>query len=180
MESPAKIVVADAGPLIHLDELDCLDLLGDFAQVLVTDVVWAEVSRYRPGALVTKSIPTVKRVESGEYQILPSLQIVAQAFELDPGETTALAVMQSAQTAILLTDDSAARLAAESFGFAVHGTIGVLLRAIHRNQRTGTEILNILRNLPNRSTLHIAPRLLAALISEVEMYVGNASAASTG
>ena len=28
-EGFAKVVVCDAGPLIHLDELDCLDLLGD-------------------------------------------------------------------------------------------------------------------------------------------------------
>ena len=27
-------VVCDAGPIIHLDELDCLDLLSDFRQVL--------------------------------------------------------------------------------------------------------------------------------------------------
>jgi hypothetical protein len=26
-------VVCDAGPLIHLDEIDCLDLLSDFAEV---------------------------------------------------------------------------------------------------------------------------------------------------
>lgn len=179
MIAASRLVVADAGPLIHLDELDCLDLLSDFAQVLVTDVVWAEVSRHRPGALATTGI-SLRRVESSEYQILPSLQIVAQAFELDPGEITALAVMQSERTAILLTDDSAARLAAESFGFAVHGTIGVLLRAIHRKQRTGVEILNILRSMPERSTLHIALKLLVALIFEVETYVGNTSAASTG
>jgi predicted nucleic acid-binding protein len=66
-------------------------------------------------------------------QILPSLQIVAQAFELDPGEITALAVMQSERTAILLTDDSAARLAAESFGFAVHGAIACCGRSIASN-----------------------------------------------
>jgi len=29
--SPAPEVVCDAGPLIHLDELDCLDLLTDFS-----------------------------------------------------------------------------------------------------------------------------------------------------
>ena len=28
--SPEQIVVSDAGPLIHLDELDCLPLLSDF------------------------------------------------------------------------------------------------------------------------------------------------------
>jgi len=42
-ESPALIVVCDAGPLIHLDEIDALDLLADFPRVLVPDAVWREV-----------------------------------------------------------------------------------------------------------------------------------------
>ena len=37
------LVVCDAGPLIHLDELEALDLLADFAEVLVPDAVWREV-----------------------------------------------------------------------------------------------------------------------------------------
>lgn len=44
-------VVCDAGPVIHLDELDCLDLLTDFRRVLVPEQVWQEVERYRAGAL---------------------------------------------------------------------------------------------------------------------------------
>lgn len=42
------LVVCDAGPLIHLDELDALGLLSDFAEVLVPDAVWREVERHRP------------------------------------------------------------------------------------------------------------------------------------
>jgi predicted nucleic acid-binding protein len=44
-------VVCDAGPLIHLDEMGCLDLLADFEQVLAPDVVWDEVTRHRPDIL---------------------------------------------------------------------------------------------------------------------------------
>jgi hypothetical protein len=41
-------VVVDAGPLIHLDELDCLDLLGDCQPLVVPEAVWIEVRRHRP------------------------------------------------------------------------------------------------------------------------------------
>ena len=34
------LVVCDAGPLIHLDELGCVDLLSDFSEVLVPETVW--------------------------------------------------------------------------------------------------------------------------------------------
>jgi len=34
-EATLPIVVCDAGPLIHLDEVGCVELLADFPQVLV-------------------------------------------------------------------------------------------------------------------------------------------------
>ena len=40
-------VVCDAGPIIHLDELGCLDLLSDFTQVILPDRVRQEIERYR-------------------------------------------------------------------------------------------------------------------------------------
>lgn len=39
--------VCDAGPLIHLDELGCLDLLADFAEVIVPVGVWEETIKHR-------------------------------------------------------------------------------------------------------------------------------------
>ena len=41
------VVVCDAGPLIHLDELGRLDLLNDFFQVVVPASVWQEVQSHR-------------------------------------------------------------------------------------------------------------------------------------
>lgn len=46
-----SVVVADAGPLIHLDELDALDVLSDYAAVFVPNAVWLEVPCHRPEAL---------------------------------------------------------------------------------------------------------------------------------
>ncbi|RPJ37238.1 MAG: hypothetical protein EHM35_06755 [Planctomycetaceae bacterium] len=49
-------VVCDAGPLIHLDELGCLDLLSDFQAVLVPGLVWQEVAQHRTTALEQRSV----------------------------------------------------------------------------------------------------------------------------
>ena len=68
----------------------------------------------------------------------------------------------------MLTDDTAARLAARSLGLAVHGTLGVLLRAIRRQQKSKEEIVKVLRSLPNTSTLYIRTALLEDIIREVE------------
>ena len=56
-KSPLEIV-CDAGPLIHLDELNCLDLLADFQAILVPAQVWEEVEhhlkRYSPYCTVCR------------------------------------------------------------------------------------------------------------------------------
>ena len=37
--------VADTGPLIHLAEIDCLDLLAIFAELHIPEGVWREADR---------------------------------------------------------------------------------------------------------------------------------------
>jgi len=41
------LVVLDAGPLIHLDELSCHYLLDGFATLLISSIVWQEAIRHR-------------------------------------------------------------------------------------------------------------------------------------
>jgi predicted nucleic acid-binding protein len=76
--------------------------------------------------------------------------------------------MQETPEAILLTDDAAARLVAEHFEYEVHGTIGIIVRALRRQQRTKRQVLNLLRALPRRSTLFIQAKLLASIIEQVK------------
>jgi predicted nucleic acid-binding protein len=93
---------------------------------------------------------------------------LVQALSLELGEQAALTLMQDQPQAIFLTDDAAARLAAATLGYQVHGSIGILLRAIRRQQRTRDEILSLLDNLPAQSTLHIRPSLLQEIIARLK------------
>lgn len=97
-----------------------------------------------------------------------SLQALVRALALDLGEQAALSLMVSHPDAVLLTDDAAARLSAETLGYRVHGSIGILLRAIRRRQRTRNEVLSLLCELPARSSLHVRPALLEEIIAQVE------------
>ncbi|WP_044413547.1 hypothetical protein [Thiomicrospira microaerophila] len=56
MARTESLVVADAGPIIHLDELGALDVVSDFQQILVAEAVWQEVEHHRPQALQNKAI----------------------------------------------------------------------------------------------------------------------------
>ena len=165
-DHPAPLVVCDAGPLIHLDEVGCLDLLADFSEVLAPDAVWVEVQKHRPGALNHTAV-TLRRVRPRAPEP-PALEALALVLSLHTGQWEALRVALEHRPGLLLTDDTAARLAAGNLGIVTHGTIGILVRAIRRKQRTKSDILAVLRTLPTRSTLHLKRSLLNAVIQEVE------------
>lgn len=160
-----SIAVCDAGPIIHLDELGKLDLLADF-HVWVPDVVWQEVQHHRPAAFRRADISFERQVVS--EPIAPTLLALSRALSLDAGEMEALAIMTNAPESLFFTDDAAARLAAEQLGYRVHGSIGILLRAIRRNQLTPTEVLALLQAIPQRSSLYINPVLLQEIIGRVQ------------
>ena len=163
---PGPLVVCDAGPMIHLDELGCLDLLADFSSVLVPDAVWNEVEAHRPDALIFPHVPW--RRASPLTPPPPKLMALAQIFSLHRGEWEAIRVALDHPGALFLTDDTAARMAAASLEIRAHGSIGILVRAIRRNQRTKNQILSILHGIPAKSSLHVKRSLLDAVILEVQ------------
>ena len=162
--------VCDAGPLIHLDELGCCDLLSDFAAILVPDAVWLEITIHRPEVLAQTS------AELTHTQTVPLDQVefttLVRALALDAGEQAALALAYEQAQSILLTDDAAARLAAERPGIRVHGTLGVILRAARRGLRTPEQVLAVLRSVPVRSSLYIRSDLLDAVVSRAQREFG--------
>ena len=166
-KTESSLVVSDAEPLIHLDELGCLDLLSGLGGVLVPSEVWSEVSRHRP-QLSLGGLPGVQVVQAAVgYPPSARLATMSSSFGLDAGENAALALMEELSARLLLCDDAAARLAAESLGFAVRGTIGILVRSIRVAARTRQEVLDILLRLPQESSLHISRQLLDSVIDEL-------------
>ena len=168
-KTESQAVVCDAGPLIHLDELGCLDLLQNLGKILLPHEVWMEVVVHRP-QLSTDDLPNSNIVE---VVADPSMRLMslADSLDLDAGELAAIALMESISAQLFLCDDAAARLAAESLGFAVHGTIGILIRSMRTGQRTQQQIINLLRGLPDQSSLHISRQLLRKVVAEVERAV---------
>jgi predicted nucleic acid-binding protein len=162
----ARLVVSDAGPINHLDELGCLDLLADFSRIIVPHAVWEEVTRHRPGALELKSV----RFEPGDavQSFSAEVDTLGRLLSLHRGELEALEIAQAISGCIFLTDDTAARLAAQALRILVHGTLGILLRGIRRKQKTKPEILELLESLPKISTLHIRRTLLQEVIRAIE------------
>ena len=156
--------VLDAGPLIHLDQLGCLDLLEGFEELRVPGVVWREVLIHRPTlGLARLGLRLIEPTRAPS----PALAALIHGLDLDAGEIAALTLMEEWPGDLFLSDDAAARLAAETSGFRVHGTIGLLIRAIRRGTRTIAQVRSTLEQIPTRSTLHINRRLLGRVIASL-------------
>lgn len=168
IDQPTALVICDAGPLIHLDELDCLDLLAGFREILVPEEVRIEVNRLRPLVFSSSALQALPVRFEAALASSADLRQLAQAYSLDAGEVAALALQGSLPGSILLTDDSAARLAASALGRRAHGTLGLLLRSLRRGQRSREQVLALLDSLPERSTLYVGSKLLALVRGEVE------------
>ena len=163
MPVPDRLVaaVADAGPLIHLDELEALPLLAGFTEVLVPAVVSTEVSRHRSGW--TDRAPSCLREADPNPQSLRALNEEAISADLDLGELSALALWREHPDFVLLCDDLAARRTAERLGCEVAGTLGVVLWAARTGRLRVEEARTLIRAIPNQTTLHVR----AALIEQV-------------
>jgi predicted nucleic acid-binding protein len=161
-------VILDAGPVVHLEEIDCLHLLLDFKKLIIPDAVWIEVAYHRPSVFKHKDVNFEKvNVVLGE-----DILSVCRLFCLGNGELEALALCSQYPDSILLTDDASARLVAKTLGIRAHGTIGVLLRAIRRKQLTPHETVRKLEGIPLKSTLFIKRSLLHKIIEEVKREYG--------
>ena len=160
------IAVLDAGPLIHLDELDSLRLLAGYREVLLPDVVEREAREHRPGIQID-SIPGLVRVRSNPATVESMLELATQ-FGLHEGELAAIAVLKEHHGNCLLSDDAAARAMAEAIGFQVRGTVGLILRGWRRAQISKAEACDLLRALPKRSTLHLRPGFLENILEQIK------------
>lgn len=106
MSAHDQSIVCDAGPLIHLDEVGCLELLADFSPIWVPTVVWQEIERHRPQALHRSNL-ALQQVSVDDSELSATIRHLVDVFELDRGERAAISAMQRYPQAIFLTDDAA-------------------------------------------------------------------------
>ena len=136
--------VSDAGPLIHLGEIDSLELLSTLDTLLVPETVYKEVEAGGvPDGLGALSYELVEAVES---------QVGAE--KLDAGERAAIAVAEQ-RGIVLLTDDLAARETASDAGIEVHGTIGVIALGHGRGLLDRDEAASRMRALHRETSLFV-------------------------
>jgi predicted nucleic acid-binding protein len=146
MPNTNNAAIADAGPLIHLDEVGWLFALETFATVWVPPEVAEEATRRRPQWKTF--VPANLLIEVPSQEAWEWWQAEKKFVQLDAGEKAALALWRSHQDAILLCDDLQARTVAQDFGVPVMGTLGLILRVAKLSLRPISEVRAILKDLP--------------------------------
>jgi predicted nucleic acid-binding protein len=151
------IAVADAGPLIHLDELGALDLLASFERVLIPDVVRHEVARHRAAFSLPPSV-------ANEIRAVDASRVAADCSHLQDGEMAALALCKELGVTLFLTDDLAARDAARALGVTPVGSLGIVLRAARIGIVSVDLAERYLVALSEDTTLFTTPALIAGAL----------------
>ena len=136
--------VSDAGPLIHLAEIDSLELFSTFDTLLVPETVYEEVE----AGGVPDSLPDLS------YELVESDESRVGAEVLDAGERAAIAVAEE-RGIVLLTDDLAARRTASDAGVEVHGSIGVIALGYGRGLLDRDEAASLMRALQRETSLFV-------------------------
>lgn len=153
----SSVAVCDTGPLIHLAEIDALELLETIDELLVPETVYEE--------LTAGGIPT--GFDSIETTRVTADTTAITDHQLDPGETAALAVA-AAKDAILLTDDLTARDAATVIGVEVHGSLGIIARGYTTGRLTQEDAAELMRALQRETSLFLTDAVVEEGVALLE------------
>lgn len=151
----------DSGPLIHLDQIDRLEILDCLENLYTTEEVAGEV-----GQQLTKSAGV--EVEALEGEGKDFSKAASERYSIELGEATAIALARKKGIKLVLTDDLDAREAAESVGIEPHGTLGLVTRAF-REEIIGEEgAIETVEGLYHDSALFITKELVDWAIQKIK------------
>jgi predicted nucleic acid-binding protein len=124
-----SVAVLDAGPLIHLAEIDCLSPLRIFDTLYVPDAVWLEVvEQGRVSQDAVLGLGTVHRYKLPRAEVEQFVQEHGLE-DFHGGERECLYLCRKARVSILLTDDLAVRDVAKQLNLTPVGSLGVVAKA---------------------------------------------------
>jgi predicted nucleic acid-binding protein len=140
-----RITVVDAGPIIHLDQIDSLQLLSVFDSVVVPETVYKELS--------AGEIP--ENLENLEYEIRTAEGDTVYE-GLDKGETAALQLAEISEAdPVFLTDDLDAREQSNQLDIEVHGSIGIIVLNFSQGDLKFDEAVSLMRRLQEETQLFV-------------------------
>ena len=158
VEYKIKLIVCDTGPILHLSEAKLLELIQKISKVYIPKMVDTEMNELSP--YWEKDKPEWMIISP----LLPDETIQAESLFLsgllDFGEAEAIILAKRLNPTWFLTDDTEARIFANSLGIEVHGSIGIVLWSAAVGHLNYTEAKKSLEKL-SQTSLWISKNILS-------------------
>jgi predicted nucleic acid-binding protein len=167
--------VSDAGPLVHLAEINCLPLLSLFERLHIPEAVWLEaVESGRTPELDVLRLGNVQRHTLSQAEIVLFIE-ENNLKELHTGERECLYLCQQIGVPILLTDDLAVREVAQRLNLRPVGSLGVVVRAHLAGHISLADAEQHITELYEVSSLFISRAIVELAVEQLHKHIDQAT-----
>ena len=147
--------VVDTGPLIHLHEIDQLEIItAVFSKLHLPEYVEREIRNEPILKFIHQNTERITVHQIPEQELFPTKDAYS-SFQLHLADLAVLTLLVKITDAIAITDDLALRRAIESGGRTVVGTIGILFRAYKQGVIDKPQLTKLIDLIFNDSTLYL-------------------------
>jgi predicted nucleic acid-binding protein len=162
--------VTDSGPLIHLTEIGCLQILSIFGNLHVPEAVWAETVECR--RTPREDFLKLSNVERHNLSQSDVTRFVERnnLKELHSGEHQCLYLCKQINVPILLTDDLAVREKAKYLNLVPVGSLGIVAKAYCLGQISKTEAERYITALYDVSSLFVTRSIVEMAIEQINRH----------
>lgn len=146
--------IADAGPILHLHEIEQVRCLSIFDRLLIPDLVEQELRDLQLDPAQLGITVTTLNVPKAEWN-----SVINETHKpiIHPADAQIFILARSREfREPVLTDDLALRKRLENEGATVVGTVGILVRAYSTERLRRGELERAVDNLFTASTLHMS------------------------
>lgn len=152
--------VADAGPLIHLDEIQMHEPWRLFSRIYLPNPVMEELvaKETAPGSRISCNPPFEEVLLSARDKT--RAEQIAAEYEIGIADASVLVVAIRMTIPLVLTDDLNLREAAKLVGIRPVGSIGLVVRCHTQGLLKTQEAKKVIDRLAEHSTLFLTPSLI--------------------
>ena len=160
-------VVSDTGPLIHISEIDSINLLKYFNNIYVPESVRLEYIKHRkssdPDAFELENINLNKVKDIEVKKFIDKYELL----KLHLGEKECLYLCRKLYINLILTDDLAVRDTAKKLDITPVGSIGVIIKSFKENIISLSQAEKYIINLYEISSLYVTKTIVELVIEEL-------------
>jgi len=160
-------IVSDTGPLIHLSEVESINLLKYFNNIYVPEGVRLEYNKHRrlsePNAFDLENINLHEVQDTQVREFIDKYDL----YNLHLGEKECLYLCNKLSINLILTDDLAVREAAKKLNITPIGSLGVVIKSFKENIISLPQAEKYIMNLYEISSLYVTKTIVELVLEKL-------------